>query len=86
MGDILAGYSAVIYKVQNLMKNLKYPIPAARLRHLRYLNAQIANETRWCSMYNMLSQYAELKWYIEQQELQKVSKLQLNEEGNLLDA
>ncbi|KAJ0395207.1 hypothetical protein ATCC90586_002136 [Pythium insidiosum] len=51
----------VINKVQELMVALQKPNTKAHLERITPLHAQIANSTRWSSVYMMLKRYLELR-------------------------
>lgn len=55
--DLLDGFEDEIYAVNSVMKKLKNPIPAAKLRRLTGLCAISRNVTRGSSVYAMLQRY-----------------------------
>lgn len=63
--DIYADSQSIIAKVNTLMKKLRTPICAAKLRQRTDLKAKCNNETRWSSVAAMLKRYCELENVIE---------------------
>ena len=86
MKDIISSYSFVIDKVHELMKKLKYQIPAAKLRSLTHLTAQTANETRWSSTYHMIRRYDEIRDHLPALNLPEINELLLDEDDELMVA
>lgn len=84
MTDILSGYSDAIDKVHELMKRLRYQIPAAKLRRLTHLTALTANKTRWSSTYMMVKRYFYIKEHIKAIYIPDVKELLLDDDEELV--
>ncbi len=58
--DYLVHHSELIDKVSVIMKKLRSPVAAAKLRKLTHLRSLGCNQTRWSSSYVMLQRYINL--------------------------
>lgn len=85
MKDVLFGYKIVIDKIHNLMRNLRYQIPAAKLRRVAHLTAQIDTETRWSSTFALVKRLLEMKEHVATLDLPELTELLLNEEEALVN-
>lgn len=63
--DLIEESEAPLQKVNQLMKKLKAPIAAAKLRQVTDLKAKCFNSTRWSSAANMLERYQKIKPLLE---------------------
>lgn len=61
MKDITKDHVTRLFKGHTLMGKLSYDIPSAKLRQLTSLRPKLNNQTRWCSTYDMLRRYVEIK-------------------------
>lgn len=63
--DIIEQHRRIVSKVQDLMKRLKYLVPAPKLRRLTPSSAVLRSETHWSSTYNMLKRYFEIFEHVQ---------------------
>ena len=73
--DIITTHDDLMDKVNNLMRRLKYAIPASKLRKFTDLRAKTKNVTRWSSTYKMLLRYTEIKSHLHALQLLELEPL-----------
>ena len=71
MKDIILSSDPCIEKVQSVMKALRRPIVAAKLRNLTHLRAKTFTPTRWSSIAEMLQRYIVLRPSLLQLDVEK---------------
>lgn len=67
--DIISKSNEMVVKEHGLMKKLRSPIAAAKLRDETDLEARTHNCSRWFFVYENLRQYMELKPFLENLEI-----------------
>eukprot|EP00171_Calliarthron_tuberculosum_P021824 IDg21824t1 len=72
--DLASDSQHIINKVQSLMRKLKHPIPAAKLRKFTHLRAKLSNVTRWSSTVNMLKRYCEIREDIDRIDIEGIDE------------
>ncbi len=72
--DMINPSKKVIQKVNGLMKKLKNPIPAAKLRKNTLLRAKCNNATRWSSTAAMLHRFQRIKAFITKLEIPDIDE------------
>lgn len=70
--DISEDSKTVIEKVNKLMRKLKNPIPAAKLRRYTDLKTKVHCTTRWSSVYNMFEWYQKIRKYLPKVEGERI--------------
>ncbi|KAH9115036.1 hypothetical protein AeMF1_010894 [Aphanomyces euteiches] len=61
---ILTDHEELVNLVNEHMRKLRHVVPAAKLRRLTPLKANMKNSTRWSSTYHMLQRYVEMKPFV----------------------
>ena len=80
--DIISENTHIVNRVHELMKKLRTPISAAKLRQVTELKAKVHNVTRWSSVSSMLHRYCELHGIIEELEIDGIEELVLSKREN----
>jgi len=80
--DMIEESNDIVQKIHDLMKKLRTPIAAAKLRKLTYLKAKTLNATRWSSCSEMFKRYQELKEFIGKVEIEDIDDLILTTREN----
>ena len=85
--DILKQHSRLIKQVRIIMKRLRTPIGAAKLRQRTPLKVLLSNGTRRSTAFIMLSRYKRIHGYLDELDLPNLKPLLLNTtDDNLISA